>query len=615
MALLHRRGSEGEAQPVEAYQAPAPAPAEPAPVSEPVPEPIEPQGGAESSSRFQLVEGAEEMLDMPLGTLIFRAGLIAPQQLEDALAEGLRTGKRLGEVLLARGWLSEEDLTRLLAGQKGLPFASPADVVIDQELASRLSYDDARREMALPLTVEFGVPVVAMADPNEDAMERIRLLMGEDVRFVVSAPSALAQSIDQVLGGVPSGLTVAPLEQQVPAASEPAPLPVSDDGIVPLAALDREQQAALATDEPALAGIGPQSFEQTASLAGMEEIDYPDFGQYETLPEAEVLSGPNEMLPPELQGEAPMDYSEQLYAEAGATPPLEPAGQPGAELADDAEPSSEPEPEAAHASDWPGNDALEQPYEPSEPEAAAAERAPEPAAEEPLPDQPPATTPAWALGEVSTSISELFGSAGETSEEETAMDEPRAEDVEPQTLAETSAPEPVEPEPVEVPASAAPQPGPPAVELQPVAGPESETVLEPALADPGLEPEPEATGLAEPEPAAEPVPAAEPEQPPAETAEPDVAAEGEAVAVAYFEVVLRLADGERLSIDSLPTNEAAQAKAQEIIMQVAASEPGKWPFIGGRFLRPDTILSVDIDSHAGWGGSGNRSRMFQGSDE
>jgi type IV pilus assembly protein PilB len=62
------------------------------------------------------------MVDVPLGTLIFRAGLLGEEQLEDALREGMRTGRRLGEVLIERGLLQERDLGRLLAGQKGLPF-------------------------------------------------------------------------------------------------------------------------------------------------------------------------------------------------------------------------------------------------------------------------------------------------------------------------------------------------------------------------------------------------------------------------------------------------------------------------------------------------------------
>ena len=56
-----------------------------------------------------------ERPDAPLGTLIFRAGLLPAETIENALEEGVKTGRRLGEILIERGLLQEEDLTRLLA--------------------------------------------------------------------------------------------------------------------------------------------------------------------------------------------------------------------------------------------------------------------------------------------------------------------------------------------------------------------------------------------------------------------------------------------------------------------------------------------------------------------
>src|SRR4051794_16014198 len=213
---------------------PAPGGAAPpgAPEVEAAPEPM---------SQFQPVEGYEDMLDMPLGTLIFRAGLIAPQQLEDALAEGLRTGKRLGEVLLSRGWLTELDLGRLLAGQKGLPFLDISTVAIDPGVARRVTIEDCRRLMALPLLEEFGVPIVALADPNEDTMETMRRLLGTHARFVVAPPSILAQRIEMAGGGAP-GAGPAPSpppdppmwDQPAPAAPA-APEPVYEQPAAPAA--------------------------------------------------------------------------------------------------------------------------------------------------------------------------------------------------------------------------------------------------------------------------------------------------------------------------------------------------------------------------------------------
>src|ERR1700693_3323627 len=81
-------------------------PAQPAPVTAPTPEPspapapqVEPVAAAQPApappaALAAVAEGSTTtMLDVPLGTLIFRAGLLAEEQLEDALQEGMRTGK------------------------------------------------------------------------------------------------------------------------------------------------------------------------------------------------------------------------------------------------------------------------------------------------------------------------------------------------------------------------------------------------------------------------------------------------------------------------------------------------------------------------------------------
>ena len=56
---------------------------------------------------------------MPLGQLVLQRGLLNEEQLEVALAEHLSTGKRLGEVLVDRGWVTAQELSELLAQQDG----------------------------------------------------------------------------------------------------------------------------------------------------------------------------------------------------------------------------------------------------------------------------------------------------------------------------------------------------------------------------------------------------------------------------------------------------------------------------------------------------------------
>src|SRR6476659_7010489 len=155
-----------------------PEPAQPAPT--PVPGPQKPAQEAAQPS----------MLDVPLGTLIFRAGLLGEAQLEAALQEGMRTGKRLGEVLLERGWLNERDLGQMLAGQKGLPFVDVAVSDVEPEALEALDQDDARRQVALPLFYEDGQLVIAVGDPsNELVLESLRRELETDFQLVVAPPA------------------------------------------------------------------------------------------------------------------------------------------------------------------------------------------------------------------------------------------------------------------------------------------------------------------------------------------------------------------------------------------------------------------------------------------
>ena len=605
-------------------------------------------------SQFQPVEGADEMLDMPLGTLIFRAGLIAPQQLEDALAEGLRSGKRLGEVLLSRGWLSEEDLARLLAGQKGLPYADLDKIAIDRELARAMSYDNARSEVALPVVTEFGLPVVAMADPDETAMERLRAQLGPEVRFVVGAPSVLVRLIDEVLGDAPTpGLVVAPATDYQFAPVEPAPVaaPVAEPAtepesapLEPVAVDSGDQEAAAPAPEPSTHEIRPIIVEG--------EIEYPTFGEFQPIPETESITKPEEQLPAEVQmgefgyyddpsllegnawraGEAgppppaePPEESTDLSAgQYGAEQPVEEAGQPFEEAAAPIEEAEQPVEEAeqpfeeAAAPIVEAEQPVEQAWEETPPEVA-----PEPVAsddEEPAYEQPPEgaeevadassgeedqplTAPAWMRGEVNVitaDVADFIDSGASVAPDTPSAPAGESGDV----AADESQPVVSEDEA--------------AAETAPIVEDEAEAEAvepapgEPAAAEIGSEPPTWASEPAEP---AEEVPAEDADNAPTEpaAAPQEVSAPGSKQGA--FELVLRLVDGDRIPIGSFDSVDKAQDKAAEVVKQFAETEEGRWPFIGGRFLRPETIVSIDVDQHgSGWGGSNARGRMFSGGD-
>ena len=182
------------------------------------------------------------MVDVPLGTLIFRAGLLAEEQLEDALQDGMRTGKRLGEVLLERGWLHERDLGRLLAGRKGLPFVEVRGSDAEPAALELLPEEKARLQIALPLRHEDGQLVVAVADPsNELVVENLRRALGSEPQLVVAAQGDLIRAINEAYAPeavvvAPSAENPAPLAQPLPSLQVEVAPPAPIEAPVPVAA-------------------------------------------------------------------------------------------------------------------------------------------------------------------------------------------------------------------------------------------------------------------------------------------------------------------------------------------------------------------------------------------
>ena len=68
---------------------------------------------------------------LQLGALLVRDGLLTPRQLEEALAEKEASGRRIGEIVLQRGWISAAILARALAEQHGLEYTDLARTEIE----------------------------------------------------------------------------------------------------------------------------------------------------------------------------------------------------------------------------------------------------------------------------------------------------------------------------------------------------------------------------------------------------------------------------------------------------------------------------------------------------
>jgi len=273
-------------------------------------------------------------LGVPLGTLIFRWGLLTDEQLEDALQEGVRSGKRLGEVLLEGGLIDERELGRLLAHQKGLRFVELSQLALDPAATRLLSAEKAHIFAALPVGFEESVPVVAVADPsNELVTENLRWALGSEPRLVVASRSDLHATIDRVYG--------TPVEEPEPVAAEPVfeaqPEPVAAEPVVEV------QPEPVATPEaPPL--VAPVVLEPVAPVAP----ELPVTPAPEPAPEPEPA-----LRPVEVAHVAPLapETSEAAVAPVTAPMAVEPAPEPTFSHVE--APEREPEAETASEQELP----------------------------------------------------------------------------------------------------------------------------------------------------------------------------------------------------------------------------------------------------------------------
>jgi hypothetical protein len=339
----------GAAEPVQAPFEAQPVPLQPIqPLAPPAvaaaPEPTPPTP-AEPTPAMTVAD----MRDVPLGTLVFRAGLLPEERLEEALQEGMKTGKRLGEILLERGWVSETDLGRLLAGQKGLPFVELDPAGIDPTAPPLLHAEKARLHGALPIGFEAGVPVVAVADPSNDlVVENVRRALACEPVLVVAGRDALHRAISHVYG------VETPVQAPAEVVAEPVAAPVAEPQPVqtfePVAPVV-EPIAPVApvtpvSPEPFVPVVPPPAVEPVATQPvqngeGVWLGQQPDFVQQPVAPTHPTVemstpepvvaqTQPAPFVPPV---EAPaMPVTPEPVAEPVTEPVTEPAPQPQPEL-------------------------------------------------------------------------------------------------------------------------------------------------------------------------------------------------------------------------------------------------------------------------------------------
>jgi type IV pilus assembly protein PilB len=155
-----------------------------------------------------------------LGELLVESKVITAEQLGEVLGSPRETGKKLGQVLLERGWITEAQLTQTLSLQLSVPWVSLYHIDFSRQLLNRLAREIAEKYCLIPIFVRHvkgqgETLYVAMDDPtNENALVEVSRLAGLPARPMIASASDIRSAIRVYYGEPSSG---APQVIDVPA--------------------------------------------------------------------------------------------------------------------------------------------------------------------------------------------------------------------------------------------------------------------------------------------------------------------------------------------------------------------------------------------------------------
>jgi type IV pilus assembly protein PilB len=137
-----------------------------------------------------------------LGAVLLKSKLLTPEQLDEALRQQLGSGRRLGEVLIERGWLYPQDVARALAMQIGVDYIDIHHVSVDLRAARRLDPEVGQRCCAIGVrTLDDGALLVAVADPTSENLKEVREAIGGPVVFAVTERDDIQNAWRKLLQG------------------------------------------------------------------------------------------------------------------------------------------------------------------------------------------------------------------------------------------------------------------------------------------------------------------------------------------------------------------------------------------------------------------------------
>jgi type IV pilus assembly protein PilB len=157
-----------------------------------------------------------------LGEMLVEGGLLSEEQLKAALAEQVKSGLKLGQFLIRQGIVSEGLIVDTLCRQLKIEQYHPDSFPMNLRLADTIPFDLAMKHQCVPLRQKARLLTVAIIDPMDvEALDAIEAATNLEVEPVICTEKILNQ-LQNSMYGQQSGLGNV-METMVEVQTEEAP--------------------------------------------------------------------------------------------------------------------------------------------------------------------------------------------------------------------------------------------------------------------------------------------------------------------------------------------------------------------------------------------------------
>ncbi|MEN6488244.1 MAG: ATPase, T2SS/T4P/T4SS family [Smithella sp.] len=136
-----------------------------------------------------------------LGEMLIEYGLITEEKLQQALLDQKKAGLKLGQYLTRQGIINEQQIIDLLSRQLKIPKYHPENFPLDIALIHLITIEMAQKYQLAPLKKKGRLLTIAMVDPLDiNAMDAIEVLTNSEVEPVVCSEREVNQIINSLYG-------------------------------------------------------------------------------------------------------------------------------------------------------------------------------------------------------------------------------------------------------------------------------------------------------------------------------------------------------------------------------------------------------------------------------